>query len=88
MWKALCRIALLLIFAAAAADARPRDEIPPANARKLSEIVRTLESEGHTVIPEIRFGEQVWIARVLQRGFEFEIRIDPVSGEILSTRPK
>ena len=82
-------VALLsVVVAAASADARDKDQIPPANAKPLSEIVRILESEGHTVIPEIRFDDWVWIARVHRRGLEFEVQIEPISGEILGSRPK
>jgi len=79
---------LSILVAAGAADAREKDQIPPANARPLSEIVRILESEGHTVIPEIRFDDWVWIARVYRSGLEFEVQIEPLSGEILGSRPK
>jgi hypothetical protein len=89
MPRLLCFVALLsLVVAAGGAAARDKDQIPPANARPLSEIVRVLESEGHTVIPEIRFDDWVWIARVYRRGLEHEIRIDPLSGEILESRPR
>jgi hypothetical protein len=82
-------IALLsILVAAGSADAREKDQIPPANARPLSEIVHILELEGHTVIPEIHFDDWVWIARIYRAGLEFEVRIDPISGEILGSRPK
>jgi len=79
---------LSILVAAGAAAARDKDQIPPANAKPLSEIVHILELEGHTVIPEIRFDDWVWIARVYRSGLEFEVQIDPLSGEILGSRPK
>lgn len=79
---------LLLLVWAGTASARDKDEIPLANGKPLSEIVGILESEGYRVIPEIRFDDWVWIARVYRSGLEFEVRIDPVSGEILGSRPK
>jgi len=82
-------VALLsLLVVAGTAHARDKDQIPLANGKPLSEIVRILEDEGHHVIPEIRFDDWVWIARVYRSGLEFEVRIDPVSGEILGSRPK
>ena len=47
----------------------------------------SLEKIGHTVITDVDFDEDVWIVRVYKAGFEFEIRVDPVSGEILGIRP-
>ena len=81
-------IASLLVFAATSAAARDKDEIPPANAMRLSEIVTSVEKQGHTVITDIDFDDWKWIVRVYKAGLEFEIVIDPVSGETLSVSPK
>jgi hypothetical protein len=70
------------------AQAREPDQIPPATAQPLSQIVRTIEAEGHTVIPEITFDDEVWNFRIYKAGLEYEIKVDPVSAEILSIRPK
>ena len=75
-------------LAIGSAQAREPDRIPPATARPLSEIVRVIEAEGHTVIPEIAFDDGVWNFRVYKAGLEYEIKVDPVSAEILSIRPK
>ena len=75
------------LLAAISASARDKDEIPPANAKRLSEIVAIVEAEGHTVITDIDFDDSVWIVRGYKSPFEFEIRLDPVSGEILGIRP-
>jgi len=79
-------IAVVLVYSSA--HARPPDEIPPATAQPLSRIVRVVEAEGHTVIPEIAFDDEVWNFRVYKAGLEYEIKVDPVSAEILSIRPK
>jgi len=84
--RALALLPLLVV--AGTAHGREKDQIPLANGKPLSEIVRILESEGNRVIPEIRFDDWVWVARVYRSGLEFEVRIDPVSGEILANRPK
>jgi hypothetical protein len=78
-------LAALLTFATA--HARDKDEIPPANAKRLSEIVGSLEAQGHTVFTDIDFDDWVWVIRVYKAGLEFELRVDPVSGETLSIRP-
>jgi len=85
----LLRFAVLLsiLLALGTAHARDKDEIPPATARPLSEIVKFLEVEGHTVITDIDFDDWVWVVRSYKAGLEFVVRVDPVSGEILSIRP-
>jgi hypothetical protein len=83
IWSA----ALAAILAVGAAHGRDRDEIPPATAKRLSEIVRSVEAQGHTVITDIDFDDWVWIIRVYKGGFEFVLRVDPVTGEIESIRP-
>ncbi len=81
-------IPIAITLAIASAHARKPDQIPPATAQPLSQIVRAIEAEGHTVIPEIVFDDEVWNFRVYKAGLEYEIKVDPVSAEILSIRPK
>ena len=85
----LLRLAALIAIplAAGTAHARDKDEVPPATAKPLSEIVRSLEIEGHTVITDIDFDDWVWVVRSYKAGFEFELRVDPVTGEVSSIRP-
>jgi len=80
-------LAIAALFAVGGAGARDRDEIPPANGKPLSEVIRSIEAEGHRVITDVDFDENVWIVRVYKRGLEFELRLDPVTGETLSLRP-
>ena len=79
---------LAITLSITSAQARGPDQIPPATAQPLSQIVRVIEAEGHTVIPEIVFDDGVWNFRVYKSGLEYEIKVDPVSAEILSIRPK
>ncbi len=79
---------IAITLAISSAHARQPDQIPPATAQPLSQIVRSIEAEGHTVIPEIVFDDEVWNFRVYKAGLEYEIKVDPVSAEILSIRPK
>lgn len=85
----LLRFAALIsvLVALGAAQARDKDEIPPATAKPLSEIVESLEAEGHTTITDIDFDDWLWVVRVYKAGLEFELRVDPVTGEVLSIRP-
>ena len=93
-WRTRIRRPILLCFLVVAANlavgnaqARDKDEVPPATAKRLSEVIRGVEAEGHTVITDIDFDEWQWIIRVYKAGFEFVLRVDPVTGEILSIRP-
>jgi hypothetical protein len=80
-------VSISILLAFGAAHARDKDEIPPATAKPLSEIVESLEAESHTVITNIDFDDWLWVVRVYKAGLEFELRVDPVTGEILSIRP-
>ena len=81
-------LALAITLPLSSAQARDADQIPPATAQPLSAIVRAIEAEGHNVIPEVAFDDDVWNFRVYKSGLEYEIKVDPVSAEILSIRPK
>ena len=87
--KQLPRFAILIsiLLALGTAQARDKDEIPPATAKPLSEIIRSLEADGHSVITDIDFDDWVWVVRTYKAGLEFELRVDPVTGEVLSIRP-
>ena len=80
-------VAVSVLLALGTANARDRDEIPPATAKPLSEIVEHLEAEGHTVLTDVDFDDWVWLIRSYKAGLEYELRVDPVSGKILSIRP-
>jgi hypothetical protein len=86
--RLIVTLPIAVSLALASAHARESDQIPPATARPLSQIVRIIEAEGHSVIPEIAFDDDVWNFRVYKAGLEYEIKVDPVSAEILSIRPK
>ncbi|MFQ5417670.1 MAG: PepSY domain-containing protein [Myxococcota bacterium] len=88
MLRSLRHVALLLVLlATGSAEARDKDEIPPANAKPLSEVIETIEAEGHTVITEVKFDDWTWIVQIYESGLEFEIRVEPLSGEISNIRP-
>jgi len=70
--------ALVLALAAPAIADTP----PPANAKPLSEIIRTIEAEpGFRFIDEIEWDDGVYEIEFYTRDGERKFRIDPVSGE-------
>ncbi|MCI0548379.1 MAG: PepSY domain-containing protein [Candidatus Rokubacteria bacterium] len=62
------------------------DPTPPANARKLSEIVRGLEAAGYTHIDEISFERRTWEVEAVRGGTKRELRVDPITGQVVSDR--
>jgi hypothetical protein len=59
------------------------DELPPANAKPLSEIIKAVEDKGNKTITDIEFDDGVWKIEVHQPdGKEAHIKVDPVSGAI------
>ncbi|HWF63363.1 MAG TPA: PepSY domain-containing protein [Rhizomicrobium sp.] len=60
------------------------DEAPPANARPLSAIIKSVEDQGYKTITEVEFEDGKWEIEVHQaNGKETEIHVDPVSGRIV-----
>ncbi len=71
-----------LVTSAARADMF-KDELPPANAKPLSEIIRTVENQGYKVISEVEFDDGVWKIEAHQPdGKEVHIKVDPLSGAV------
>jgi hypothetical protein len=62
-------------------------EKPPENSMKLSEIVKSLESQGYSPITEISIDNGVWEAEAYKEGKERELKINPVNAKIISDRP-
>ena len=60
-----------------------RDETPPANAKPLSAIIKTVEDHGYKVITEVEFENGKWEIEVHQAGGkEIELHVDAISGQI------
>jgi hypothetical protein len=60
-----------------------RDETPPANAKPLSAIIKTVEDHGYKVITEVEFEDGKWEIEVHQAGGkEIELHVDAISGQI------
>jgi uncharacterized membrane protein YkoI len=61
-------------------------EMPPQNAKPLSEIVRILEEQGYSPIVDIEFDDARWEVEAYNEGVKRELRVDPASGQIISDR--
>ncbi len=60
-----------------------RDETPPANAKPLSIIIKTVEDRHYGTITEVEFDDGKWEIEVHQPGGkEKEIYVDAISGQI------
>lgn len=60
------------------------DEIPHHDAQPLSKIVRNLEEQGFSPIVEIEFDDNLWEVEAYKEGDKRELKVDPVSGRIIS----
>jgi len=83
--KTIGTLALAVIITSLSMGARAgwfSDEVPPANAKPLSEVIKALEDKGYRTITEVEFERGVWEIEVYQAdGEEIKIKVDPVSGE-------
>lgn len=61
-------------------------EMPPIDAKPLSEIVRTLEEQGFSPFVEIEFEDGKWEVKVYKEGDKRKLKVDPVSAKIVSDR--
>ena len=62
------------------------DAKPPANAKRLSEILKTLEAQGYARIHDVAFERSSWEVEAYRDGSRRELRVDPVTGEVVSDR--
>ncbi|NCO76174.1 MAG: PepSY domain-containing protein [Cyanobacteria bacterium] len=61
------------------------DDMPPPNAKPLSEIVRNLETKGFSPIVEIDFDDSDgWEIKAYRNNQKRELKVNPLSGEIIS----
>lgn len=61
-------------------------ERPPADSKPLVEIIQTLETQGYAPITEISMDDGVWEVEAYKNNEERELRVNPLTGEILSDR--
>ena len=59
------------------------DEVPPANAKPLSEVIRSVEDQGYKTIESIDFDDDEWEIEVHQAdGSEVELHVNAINGQI------
>lgn len=61
-------------------------ERPPEGSKPLVEIIQALESQGYEPITEISMDDGVWEVEAYKNNEERELRVNPLTGEILSDR--
>jgi hypothetical protein len=56
------------------------DELPPAHAKPLSAIVRSIEGGNTGIITEIEFDDGFWEAELRHDGRKIKLEVDPATG--------
>lgn len=62
-------------------------DMPPKNSKPVSEIAASLEKQGYTPIEEIEFDNGKWEVEAYKNGQKCELKVDPISGKIISNHP-
>ncbi|HEX9464642.1 MAG TPA: PepSY domain-containing protein [Alphaproteobacteria bacterium] len=77
---------VIVVMTGAAGTARAgwfSDELPPATAKPLSEILKVVEDKGYRTITEVEFDDGAWKIKAHQPdGKEVHIKVDALSGAI------
>jgi len=75
---------LVAVASLSACAGRFSEETPPANAKPLSQIVKSLEDQGYKDVERIKFDDNAWVIDLRQPGGkEIDLHINPVSGQII-----
>lgn len=74
----------LVIGTLAAIPLASADEKPPADGKKLTEVLASLNDKGYAPIVEISFDDGVWEAEAYKDDTAFEVALDPSTGEVVS----
>lgn len=61
-------------------------ERPSADSKPLVEIIQMLEAQGYAPITEISMDDGVWEVEAYKNNEERELRVDPLTGKVLSDR--
>ena len=86
MRRRLFAVAALSPIVLSATPATAAVARPPADAKPLSEIVKSLEDAGFAPIVEVEFRAGRWHVEAVKDGQKRDLRVHPVSGEITSNR--
>jgi hypothetical protein len=84
MWRFIVAVVVALAGAPGIAQAGWfSDEMPPANAKPLSEIIKAIEDKGLKTITDIEFEDEGWNIEAHQiDGKEIRLKVNPITGEI------
>lgn len=74
---------VLSVFATSPAFSGER---PPTGSKPLLEIIQSLEAHGYKPITEISIDDGVWEVEAYKNDEERELRVNPLTGEIISDR--
>jgi hypothetical protein len=81
------RLAVVLaVGALLVATAASADQKPPPNSKPLSQVAAAVERAGYSPIVEADFDNGSWEIEAYQGETKYELRVDPMSGEIKSKR--
>ena len=86
MRRRLFAVAALSPIVLSATPATAAVARPPADAKPLSEIVKSLEDAGFAPIVEVEFRAGRWHVEAFKDGQKRDLRVHPVSGKITSNR--
>ena len=86
MRRRLFAVAALSPIVLSATPATAAVARPPADAKPLSEIVKSLEDAGFSPIIEVEFRAGRWHVEAFKDGQKSDLRVHPVSGEITTNR--
>ena len=86
MRRRLFAVAALSPIVLSAAPATAAVARPPAGAKPLSEVGKSLEDAGFAPIVEVEFRAGRWHVEAFKDGQKRDLRVHPVSGEITSNR--
>lgn len=82
----ISRPALLLATVALLTGSAWAAEKPPQDSKPLSEIAAGVERAGYSPIVEASFDDGSWEVEAYHAGTKYELRVDPMTGEIKSKR--
>ena len=86
MRRRLFAVAALSPIVLSATPATAAVARPPADAKPLSEIVKSLEDAGFAPIVEVEFRAGRWHVEAFKDGQKRDLRVHPGSGEFTSNR--
>mgnify|MGYP000497110506 FL=1 len=64
------------------------EELPPEGSKQLSEIAKMLEEKGYKTITEVSLDRGVWEIEAYKNNEERELKVNPLTGDIISDRPE